>query len=66
MTDSGHGGKAMDAKGQALYHLFSRPVPEGKVRFWVDDHQGGGCVEYVTPEESDRRNACLARGEDWE
>jgi hypothetical protein len=33
------------------------PPPAGKVRFWVDDCQGGGTVEWITPEEDERREA---------
>ena len=42
-------------EGQILHELFSKPCPDGKVRFWMDDQQGGGWIEYVTPEEADRR-----------
>ena len=38
---------------------WTRPVPEGLVRHWTDDGQGGGWLEYVTPEEADRRDAEL-------
>jgi len=36
--------------------MWSKPAPEGKVKYWVDDEQGGGWIEYVTPEEAERRD----------
>ena len=53
-----------DREGQVLYDLFSsahRHCPEDKVSWWIDDHQGGGEIEYITREEEARREAVLAR-----
>jgi hypothetical protein len=40
-----------------LASMFSKPVPEGRVRWWEDDGQGGGWIEYITPDEYARREA---------
>jgi len=39
--------------------LPHRLCPEGKSMWWVDDHQGGGFVEYVTDIEYARRMKIL-------
>ncbi|MDB4278252.1 hypothetical protein N9917_01480 [Deltaproteobacteria bacterium] len=44
-------------EGQAIFQLWQRPLPAGKVRHWTDDGQGGGWIEFLTPEESARRDA---------
>jgi hypothetical protein len=41
-----------NSEGAIFHRMFSGKVPAGKVRWWVDDGQGGGWIEYVTPEEA--------------
>lgn len=42
---------------ESMTKLFLQPKPIGLIRYWVPDGQGGGEVEFVTREESDRRDA---------
>jgi len=44
------------SESACISEMCSRPVPKGKVRYWVDDQQGGGWFEDLTPEEADRRD----------
>jgi len=49
-----------DAEGvAACWGAASQTLPEGKSMWWVDDHQGGGFVEYVTDIEYARRMKIL-------
>jgi len=49
---------------KAVGQLWSQKVPSGKVRYWCDDGQGGGWIDFVTQEESDRRDALKERAAD--
>lgn len=51
----------MNDEQQALGQLWSQPVPTGKVRYWCDDGQEGGWIDFVSQEESDRRDALKER-----
>jgi len=51
----------MNDEQQALGQLWAQKVPAGKVRYWCDDGQEGGWIEFVTQEESDRRDALKDR-----
>ena len=45
------------SEAACITELWSRPVPKGKVRRWIDDGMDGGWIEYVTPEEDARLDA---------
>ncbi len=46
----------MNSEHQVIGELFMRPAPKGRpIRWWHDDHQGGGWIEYITREEDARR-----------
>jgi hypothetical protein len=53
----------MTTETECLSEMFSARVPKGKVRYWVDDQQGGGWIDYVTPEEAADRDRDL---DDWD
>lgn len=40
-----------------IAQAWNRPAPEGLVRYWTDDEQGGGWLDWVTPQEAARRDA---------
>ena len=40
-----------DSEAQIVGAMFSEQVPEGKIRVWIDDGQGGGRIEYRTEAE---------------
>lgn len=50
-----------NTEGQILHDLFSAAAPDDRpVRWWIDDQQGGGSIEYITKEEESAREAVLA------
>ena len=51
------------AEQRALAEIWSVKVTSGKVRYWCSDGQDGGWIDFVTPEESERRDEIKRRAE---
>jgi len=49
--------KAQKMSNRIISELWNREPPAARpCKWWVDDGQGGGWIEYITPEEWERRN----------